>query len=305
GIDRKRHQFFMEDIKRTFAGEHLNFEVKFDHQVFSVNTTPLAERDGEVKRVLFVYNNITHQKQIEKKIRKSLRKEHQLNNLKSQFISTASHEFRTPLSAILSSADLIESLNRPENEANRIKHLDRIKSNVQHLTDILDEFLSIGRLEAGKVAVRSEHFDLVPFSKYLIRELRPILKSGQKIISKFESKGIPVHMDPKLLDHILRNLLVNAIKFSDRGSRVIFKSSTDGNMVFFEISDSGIGISPMDQKQIFQQFFRAGNAANIQGTGLGLHLVKQYVTLMKGSISLKSEVDRGTTFYLQFDLNTP
>lgn len=302
GIDKKRHQLFKEDVKRTFAGEHLNFEVKFNHQIFSVNTTPLIEGDGEIRRILFVYNNITHQKNIEKKIRKSLKKEHQLNNLKSQFISTASHEFRTPLSAILSSADLIEAQNNSGHENRRLKHLDKIKSNVQRLVVILDEFLSISQLEAKKVLVKPEYFDLVPFSKYLLRELKPNLKPGQKIQSKFESPEIPVQMDPKLLDHILRNLLVNAIKFSPEGSKIVFKLGHKGKMLFFEISDSGIGISPTDQKQIFQQFFRADDASNIQGTGLGLHLVKQYVELMKGKVSLKSEVDKGTTFYVQLNM---
>ena len=301
GIDKERHQLFKEDIRRTFTGEHLNFEVKFNHQIFSVNTTPLMEEDGEIKRILFVYNNITHQKRIEKKIRKSLKKEHQLNNLKSQFISTASHEFRTPLSAIQSSTDLIEALNRPGQEEGRSRHLGKIKSNVERLVTILDEFLSISRLEAKKVMVRPEYFDLVPFSKYLIRELKPNLKPGQKIISKFGNPEVPVQMDPKLLDHILRNLLVNAIKFSEAGGKILFKLDRREKMVFFEISDTGIGIPTTDQKQIFQQFFRAGNAANIQGTGLGLHLVKQYATLLKGTISLDSEVGKGTTFYLQFD----
>ncbi|KKL71072.1 hypothetical protein LCGC14_2098570, partial [marine sediment metagenome] len=288
-----RKNSMMNDVKRTLKGEHLNFEVGFNTEIFSVHTTPLVDNHGEIIRALFVYNNITEQKLIEKKVRKALKKEHQLNLLKSRFITTASHEFRTPLSAILSSTDLIKVQNGEGKEDTRIRHLDRIQANVGRLVEILDEFLSISKLEEGKVEPKPQSFELLDYIRYLLNELRPNLKIGQSFKTDFNNKKINVRHDAKLLDHILRNLLINAIKYSDEDTPILIAAESKNDNVVMEITDHGIGIPKHEQKNMFKRFFRAQNATHIQGTGLGLNLVKDYVKLMGGSITFDSELGKG------------
>ena len=298
----ERRERFKNNILETLKGRHLTFEEEFGDYIFSVNTMPIQNEDHKINRALAVYHDITEQKTIEKKVLKSLKEEHQLNELKSRFISTASHEFRTPLSAILTSTDLIEAQNGVGKEDIRVRHLDRIKTNVGRLVEILDDFLSISKMEEGKVKPKPQNFDMVDYTRYLLEELTPNLKTGQSFKTDFRRKKISVRLDPKLLDHILRNLLVNAIKYSEEGKTVVFVADAmDGN-VLIEIIDQGIGIPEREHKNMFKRFFRAENATNIQGTGLGLNLVKDYVKLMGGTITFTSKVGKGTTFYVEFPL---
>ena len=303
-LHENRENSMINAVRRTFEGEHLNFEVGFNTEIFSVHATPLVDNNGKIIRALFVYNNITEQKLIEKKVRKALKKEHQLNLLKSRFIATASHEFRTPLSAILTSTDLIKVQNGEGNEDTRIRHLNRIQSNVGRLVDILDDFLSISKLEEGKAEPKPQSFELLDYIRYLLDELKPNLKKGQSFKMDFMNKKINVRHDAKLLDHILRNLLINAIKYSDEDTPIRIAAELKNDNVVMEITDHGIGIPKHEQKNMFKRFFRAENATHIQGTGLGLNLVKDYVKLMRGNIAFDSEVGKGTTFYLQLPLKS-
>ena len=229
----------------------------------------------------------------------SLEKEKEVNDLKSRFVSMASHEFRTPLSTILSSISLLAKYSTTEDQPKRDKHIDRIKSSVKSLTDILNEFLSLGRIEEGKVDVKPDSFDLTEFMSNIINEMNVLLKPNQNI--QYTHIGSPTtYSDSNLLKHVIVNLLSNAIKFSPENSIINIESKVDDNATTLQITDQGIGIPKSDQVHLFERFFRATNVTNIQGTGLGLHIVGRYVDLLKGSIKYNSELEKGSTFTIQF-----
>jgi PAS domain S-box-containing protein len=230
----------------------------------------------------------------------ALEKEKELNELKSRFLSMASHEFRTPLTTILSSASLIPEYPAAEQQNNRLKHIDRIKSAVNNLNDILSDFLSLSKIEEGKVEANFIVFDMHQLFTDIVDEMKGICKKDQEII--YVHKGNrDVKLDPKLLRNVLNNLISNAIKFSDEGKKITIKTTTSKTKIFVEISDEGMGISYEDQQHLFQRFFRGSNATNIQGTGLGLSIVERYVELMHGKIIMESQIEKGTTFTLTFN----
>ncbi len=289
-----------EDVKRTLEGEHLSFETRFKNKNYAVNSSPLMNGNDIVKWTLFVFNDITKQKQAEVEIRKALVQEQELNKLKSRFISMASHEFRTPLSAILSSAILLQKQNESDQKEKRIKYIRQIKSNVRNLVIILNDFLSLGKLEEGKVALRPILFDLVAFSNTLLEEIKPTKKRGQTLQMKTNKKTIGVYLDQKLMQHILINLLSNAIKYSDVDQNIQLNLIRGKKTTCIEIKDQGIGIPVQDQANLFERFFRAENSLNMQGTGLGLHIVKQYTELLGGTVSFESEAGKGSVFRVAF-----
>ncbi len=232
-------------------------------------------------------------------LRKSLEKEKELNELKSRFVSLASHEFRTPLSTILSSAYLVSKYVTGEDQPRREKHIDRIVSSVNTLTDILNDFLSVGKIEEGKIQVRMADFQLTELCNSLLSELNTILKKGQKILYHHTGSTL-VNLDPSLLKHIIMNLISNAIKFSPENSQIKVTTNCQQKEIVVCVKDSGLGISNEDQEHLFERFFRGTNVTNIQGTGLGLHIVARYVELMNGSIEVNSELDKGTEFVITF-----
>jgi len=231
----------------------------------------------------------------------ALSKERELSDLKSRFVSMASHEFRTPLSTILSSVSLIGKYTETEDQDKRDKHIQRIGSAVSNLTDILNEFLSLGKIEEGKIQVHFSIFNLKDQLGLIINEIKPILKSGQHILSEHigETK---INLDHSLLRHIIFNLVSNAIKFSPENANIRVKSINQDNSLSILISDQGMGIPEEDKKHLFERFFRGKNVINIQGTGLGLHIVSKYVELMNGTIEVESELEKGTTFKIRFIL---
>ena len=291
------------DIRKTLRGSNISFEVDFHDQCYAVNSTPLYSDEKKIMWALFVYNNVTEQKEIQYKLEKTLEVEKELNELKSRFISMASHEFRTPLSAILSSAILIGKQNEPGKEDRRMKHVSRIRNNVKDLVVILNDFLSLSKLEEGKVKVKPQSFELIHFIKMLIDEMEPNKKDGQDINLKYSEPSISVYLDPKLLNHILINLLSNAIKYSEEQKEIVINIMVNGKVLSIDIKDKGIGIPKVEQKNLFSRFFRAENATNFQGTGLGLHIVKQYTELLGGSVSFKSEEGVGSTFNIKLPVN--
>lgn len=230
---------------------------------------------------------------------KALSKEKELGDLKSRFVSMASHEFRTPLSTILSSASLLAKYTLGDEQEKRDKHIQRIKNSVSNLTDILNEFLSIGRIEDGKIEVRPQFFNLKEFVSQLSAEMISHKKPSQTI--EYHHRGDEmVFLDESLLRNIVFNLVSNAIKFSKENGHIEINTENDEKGISLSIKDNGIGISEVDQQHLFERFFRAANAINIQGTGLGLHIVSRYAELMNGDISLKSELERGTIISVFF-----
>lgn len=230
---------------------------------------------------------------------RSLQKEKELSELKSRFVSMASHEFRTPLSTVLSSAYLLEQYNTGEDNTRQQKHIQRIVSSVNMLTDILNDFLSVGKIEEGKIHVKYQQFDIHKLMLSAIDEIKVNLKKDQQI--RYEHEGNPdVMLDLSLLRHIVMNLISNASKFSPPASLIGIRTIQENGSLILSVKDHGIGISANDQQHLTERFFRGTNAVNIQGTGLGLHIVSKYAELMNGSISCTSELQQGTTFTITF-----
>jgi PAS domain S-box-containing protein len=229
----------------------------------------------------------------------ALEKEKDLNDLKSRFISMASHEFRTPLTTILSSAVLISEYKTPEQEEKKQKHIKRIQSSVNNLNDILSDFLSISKLEEGKIHADMSMFDLNMLMNEIASDMRQNTKAGQEIVINYRGDNL-VFLDAKLIKNILFNLLSNAIKFSSEGKSITLDADVNSNEIKMVVQDQGIGISEEDLKHLFERFYRGKNAFNIQGTGLGLHIVGNYVDIMKGHLHLTSKLNEGTRIEITF-----
>jgi PAS domain S-box-containing protein len=250
--------------------------------------------EEEVKARTQALQNTLAQLEIQThELENALQKEIELGDLKTRFVSMASHEFRTPLTSILSSATLIEKYTAEDQQPKRAQHIQRIKSSVAHLTEILEEFLSAGKLEAGKVEVRPEDFSIGEFFDDLISALAGMKKPGQEIELTIADPSACFSTDTSMLRKILLNGLSNAIKFSQKN--VFLRVQMIENFLEITIEDQGIGISEQDQKHLFERFFRGGNANIIPGTGLGLHIMDRYVRLIQGKLTLTSELDQGTT----------
>ncbi|MDZ4822228.1 MAG: PAS domain-containing sensor histidine kinase [Flavobacteriales bacterium] len=227
----------------------------------------------------------------------ALEKEKELNEMKSRFISMASHEFRTPLSAVLSSISLIGKYNKEEEQPKREKHIDRIKSAVHNLTDILNDILSLGKLEEGVIRANMVVCDLAHCIEEVVAELSAITKPGQQIRATHSGKN-EIVADKQLLRNIIINLVSNAIKFSSEDAAIVVKSAVNMHGATVVVKDNGLGISEDDQRHLFERFYRGKNATNIQGTGLGLSIVLKYLELMDGTIECKSELEHGSEFII-------
>jgi two-component system, LuxR family, sensor kinase FixL len=241
----------------------------------------------------------------QQEVENALMSERELSELKSRFISTASHEFRTPLSTILSSTALIERYaSKSDQYQQQQKHIQRIKLSVNNLTGILNDFLSLSRLEEGKVSANLSTFNFAELVNEVIEEMEVYAKAEQKIeyTDEDDAKFSEVYLDRHFLKNILINLTSNALKYSDIGKTVHIKSYTCSSYVHISISDEGMGIPESEQEHLFERFFRAQNATNIQGTGLGLNIVQRYVQLMQGQITFKSQLNEGTTFFIKIPL---
>lgn len=229
----------------------------------------------------------------------SLNREKEMSAMKTHFVSIASHEFKTPLSSILSSTALLENYVKPADEAKRTKHIHRIKSSVKHLIDVVNDFLAMDQLEQGKTEMIFEPFNLQQFVADRIEQIEGALKTGQHI--RYTHRGdANIIQDKKILRNILLNLLSNASKYSHENQAIDLYTEVTHSNVLIKIRDYGIGIPEEDQPRIFSNFFRAKNAADVQGTGLGLNIVKRYTELLNGTIDFTSRCNEGTTFTLKF-----
>ncbi|MCO5247726.1 MAG: PAS domain-containing sensor histidine kinase [Chitinophagales bacterium] len=234
-------------------------------------------------------------------IKDALTKEKELGELKSRFVSMASHEFRTPLSTILSSASLIHRYLESGQIDKCDKHINRIKSSVEHLNSVLDDFLSIGRIEEGLIKLNFEEFDVYTEVENIVVEMRELSKSHQKI--ELINKGsATIITDKHLLKIAFSNLLSNAIKFSPVDGLIVVTTEKKQKSVILTVKDNGVGIPEAEQKRLFIRFFRASNVQNIQGTGLGLYIVKRYMNLIGGQINIQSVANEGTSISIELPL---
>ncbi len=272
---------------RTSELEHMNLGLESQIQERKLAEDALKESLADLKKA-------------EREILISLEKEKELGELKSRFVSMASHEFRTPLTTVLSSANLIAKYKDADQQAAREKHIERIRKSVENLTTILNDFLSLEKLESGSQNVENDEVNPNEIISDVIDSMSQSLKENQEI--KVTGSAPLIHTDAHILRNILINLISNASKYSKEGDliEVIIKTN---NKLDIHIKDNGIGIPKSEQKRLFERFFRAGNATNIQGTGLGLNIVKKYVQLINGEISYISEEGKGSTFSFSLPLN--
>lgn len=226
---------------------------------------------------------------------RALEKEKELNDMKSRFVTMASHEFRTPLSTILSSVSLIGKYKTSEEEEKRHKHVERIKSAVTNMTLILNDFLSAGKLEEGKISFNPVEINIPQLVSEILTELGNLRKPGQKAVYNHRGDEICV-VDKQMVRNILNNLVSNAIKFSPENKEIFVDTENIDNHLSIQVTDQGIGIPKEEHEKLFERFFRSSNASNIQGTGLGLSIVAKYVEYMNGKIEFNSELNIGTTF---------
>jgi PAS domain S-box-containing protein len=262
-----------------------------------------AELEAKVEeRTTILKEALQRLEQSQAELSEALDKERELNEIKSRFVSMASHEFRTPLSAVLSSASLLSKYTTTEEQDKRNRHILRIKDSVKHLNDLLEDFLSLGKLDEGKIGAIKTEFVLPEIISETTEDMKGILKTGQQLNYKHE--GIDrVVTDKKLIKNILINLIGNAVKFSEENASIDIYSKVADSIAIISVKDQGIGISEEDQEHLFSSFFRGKNAVNIQGTGLGLHIVKRYTDLVGGTIELKSKLGEGTTIRLTIPVN--
>lgn len=262
--------------------------------------------------LLDVTPQIKFQEELEKKVAErtlelseSLSREKELNEIKSNFLGIASHEFRTPLGTILSSTSLLRRHIEDMNKELTIKHLDRVASCVNHLNTILNDFLTLETLRKGFVDFEVAEFNLPDFINAVINEIEPLIKANQQSIQYDHTGESFVTQSSKILKNILLNLLSNAGKYSGHGQKIEITTKVDSGTLLIKIRDYGIGIPLKDQNKLFTEFYRAQNAKNIQGTGLGLVIVKNYTALIDGTITFKSRENKGTVFTLTLPAHLP
>jgi PAS domain S-box-containing protein len=310
-IERERDLFIEDDFqvltentKRNIHEEQEFYFIRKEGTSFPTSMTiaPLHDNDKKLTGFVAIAMDISGRKKSEENLKMALEKEKELSELKSRFVTMASHEFRTPLTTILSSTNLIEQYVTETDHPKRQRHTQRIVSSVRMLTDILDDFLSAGKIEEGKIRVRFSRFDIEQTINDVLSTMTANIKKDQQF--KYVHTGNKeVLLDSSLLKYIVINLISNASKFSKENAAIEIKTNCVNDKAVLCIKDNGIGISPEDQKHLTERFFRAANAANIQGTGLGLHIVSKYTELMHGEIECNSELGVGTEFTLTFDQN--
>jgi signal transduction histidine kinase len=290
-------------IKKCFDGEVLKYEVLTNNKAYLVNSIPILDSKNAFQEVLIIIRNITGTIKLENNLKRAQEKEKEFNVLRSRFVTLASHEFRTPLSTILTSVFLLENYAGEDYEQEKKSYIDKIKRAVHNLTGLLNDFLSVGKLEEGKIKVAFDEFELKPLLEDILQEVVSIKKVRQDIVFKFEAESDFVMTDKNLLKNIVMNLLTNAVKYSAPKEEIQLDVLLKKDFMKIKVRDKGTGIPETEQSQIFKRFFRGQNANNIEGTGLGLNLVKKYIRLLKGNIEFTSQVDKGSTFIVTIPID--
>ena len=304
--DRKEIVSFISDITKRKKDEEVlrTLTVELDSKV-NQRTEELSQAIRELQQTNEnLQREMEQRKKAEEEVLKALEKEKDLSELKSRFVSMASHEFRTPLSGILTSVSLIDRHQQAGDPGKAKKHIETIKSSVRNLTTLLNDFLSLDKLEAGKIECRPRSFSIEEFARDLTEEMQSLAKKGQTIVHRHSEDADhgTVFLDQELLRNILLNLLSNAVKYSHEGGEIHFETKVEGSKVILSVRDKGIGIPESERGHLFERFFRARNATAIQGTGLGLNIVKRYLDLMKGTIEYTSGENKGATFTVTLPL---
>ncbi len=279
------------DVTRIKGKEREIRELNADlEKKIETRTTELRDTVAELKK------EIKLRASAERKIKSALQKEKELNELKTKFLSLVSHEFKTPLSGILTSATLVGKYPKEDQQHKRDKHLRTIIGEVRRLNNILTDFLSIERLEEGKELYKFSDFSLSKVVNEVIYNSNMLLKSGQYINYPQNIEDIIIRQDEKIVTLVLTNLLYNAVKYSTEDTLIDLQVELSENIIIFKVIDQGIGIPKKDQKHIFERYFRAENALLNSGTGIGLNIIKGHLENLNGSITFKSKENEGSTF---------
>ncbi|MEW4922646.1 PAS domain S-box protein [Algibacter sp. 2305UL17-15] len=290
----------IESVQRRKDGTEYPVEVH-------LQLSNLGERTVFVAIILDITERKNYTTKLEKKVEErtqqlkiALSKEKELNELKTKFLSLVSHEFKTPLSGILTSSQLLSKYQLTEQQEKRDKHIKTITDKVHHLNSILNDFLSFEKLESGKVNYKFSPFKLSKMVNEVVYNANMLLKEGQQINYPKNIDGLTIVQDEKITEIILSNVLYNAINYSPEHTTIDIEVKQNSDITTFKIMDHGIGIPEKDQKHIFERYFRAENAVNTQGTGIGLNIVKNHLENIGGTISFTSEENKGSCFTITF-----
>ncbi|HEA20562.1 hypothetical protein LCGC14_0685030 [marine sediment metagenome] len=301
-LDGTKEKIDFETVQRRKNGTTYPVEVHLqssrvnDRQMIIAIILDISDRKNYTQKLEKTVEHRT------KQLEKALETEKELNELKTKFLSLVSHEFKTPLSGILTSATLVGKYKKEDQQEKRDKHLNTIIGGVHHLTHILDDFLSMERMEKGKEVYRYSKFSLSKLVNEVVYNANMMLKSGQHISYPQNIDDVSIYQDEKIADLMLTNLLNNAVKYSPEDSQIDLKVDIMMDKIIFQIKDLGIGIPKKDQKYIFDRYFRAENVLTTQGTGIGLNIVKAHVENLGGKICFKSTEHKGSTFTVELPL---
>ncbi len=306
GIIQNLSEIKVQELQIQKTNNKLEQKIRECNEKLQRTVKRLEETNEQLKKEIEEKTVIEERlRRTEADLRTALDQGKKLGDLKSRFVTMASHEFRTPLSTILASTELIEMYTKENDQGKRSRNANRIKSSVATLTSILSDFLSLSKLEEGIVRVQPGMFDLTEFCQENLKALERTLKPGQTINFHQRERHVQLNLDKKILKDILVNLLSNASKYSAGDSAINCKMTVKNGQLLLEIKDQGMGIPMEDQPHLFERFFRGHNVDHIQGTGLGLNIVKEYLDLLGGSISFKSKLGVGTTFYVSIPIGPP
>ena len=273
-----------------------------DTVYFDLVYEPLPDADGRVSHIIVTATDVTNRVLMRQKADQLIAQERELHELKSNFVTMASHEFRTPMGTILSSASLIGRYNGADDGEKRERHVQRIKAAVHGLTDLLNDFLSLGQMDQETMHGLPQPLEIRAFCDEILDDMQGMMKPDQRFVYQQLAGPSVINIDGSMLRNILINLLVNASKYSSEGKAVELTTAVQGDLLVVTVRDEGIGIPDADKDKLFINFFRARNAIHVQGTGLGLYIVKRYVDLLGGTISFTSQLDSGTIFTVQLPI---
>lgn len=285
-----------------FFGETVNYRKDGTPFINEWSISPARNDTGEITHFVAVQRDVTEQREYENRIRAALGKERELSELKTQFISMTSHEFRTPMGTILASAELLERYGARWEHDKQVTHLQRIQSAVHTMRELLDDVLVIGRSDAGKLAMHPERLDPAAVIGAIIDEVRHGEGHGHIITLDTDEAPAAALADAGLIRHACTNLLSNAVKYSDPGSTIRVRVWAADEALHLTVADNGIGIPAEDQERLFDSFHRAGNVGTVSGTGLGLAIVHRAVAAHQGQVDFHSEVGVGSTFHITLPL---
>jgi len=287
---RKQDEFRIKEKNKNLEREVKKQTVQLQRAVTDLEKFNLKLKEEIKERIL-----------AEKSAKKAFQKEKELNSMQTKFMSLASHEFKTPLSGILTSASLIDKYNEINSKEKIHAHTHTIKSLVNQLNSILDDFLFLEKTESDNYFFQLSRFKICELLNRLIEDANIILKEGQRIELETCHESIELMQDRKIIDIIIRNVLYNAIKYSEKNSTIKIRMEKRENLKI-AIIDQGIGIPRDAQEFVFDRFYRAKNVLHIKGTGIGLNIVKKHMEKLNGSVEVKSEEHKGTTVTINLPL---